>query len=221
MQNPLPHPPPPENQPCLGLLHPPPCSQTSKSLQTLTLKPQREKWHKGSPQTQAPPGEPRIRRNGGAQRSHEAVGAEGCRCRSCTRLACGRDGLERQVFPRLRRTRGCVHGRTRATTTFARSKIPQSVDVARMSQVGSSSPGAQHGKRKRADPRQGAGQLGRRGPLLPAPRAPVPAHNFLCPRAAGRARGGHTRAIYRSAASAVPGFQLNSQARGKGGEGVQ
>lgn len=49
----------------------------------------------------------------------------------------------------------------------------------------------------------------------------VPAHNFLCPRAAGRARGGHTRAIYRSARPAGVGFQLKPPALGKGEEGVR
>lgn len=75
-------------------------------------------------------------------------------------------------------------------------------DVGRQAGSGQRVPSTESTKRR--DPFQGAGRrAARRAGSSPASaaRPESPAHNFLCPRAAERARGGHTRAIYRSAAS--------------------
>lgn len=91
----------------------------------------------------------------------------------------------------------------------------------RMSQVGSSSPGAQHGKRKCADPFQGAGQLGG-GVLSCLRRTPESLRTTFSALAQLGEREAGTRALFIGAQPRR--FLVPSSTRrlgGKGGEGVQ
>ena len=77
MQNPPLRPPPRKNQPCLGLLHPPPRSQTSKKSPNLHIHTSKERMtvnaHPKPKHPQANLGSGKMK---GAQRSH---GGGGCR----------------------------------------------------------------------------------------------------------------------------------------------